>query len=118
MMLFAYSTAGYVTEIHNFSFSSGRTDFQAGNTSATGMICLMPYAKTSLSAGGYTTPMPVYGLDPYLVPMPGFVMLPISDCALNSDVVLPVLGSTPRNYRQLGISALYNSAYGYCCLWE
>lgn len=118
MMLFAYSAAIPVTEIYNFSFASGLTNFQAGNSSAAGMTCLMPYAKTSLSAGGYTTPMPVYGLDPYLVPMPGFVMLPISDCALNSDVVLPVLGATPRTYRQLGMAALYNAANGYCCLWE
>lgn len=118
MMLFAYSAAFPVTEIYNFSFASGLTNFQAGNSSANGSICLMPYAKTSLSAGGYTTPMPVYGLDPYLVPMLGFVMLPVADCALNSEVQLPVLGATPRTYRQFGLAALFNSANGYCCLWE
>ncbi len=118
MMLFALNQSFPVTEIYNFSFASGLTNFQAGNSPSNGMTCLMPYAKTSLSAGGYTTPMPVYGLDPYLVPMPGFVMLPLSDCALNSDVVLPVLGATPRTYRQFGIAALFSSAYGYCCLWE
>lgn len=118
MLLYAYAQTIPVTEIHNFSFTSGRIDLQVGSTPDTSVTCLRPYAKTSLSAGGYTTPMPVYGLNPYLVPMPGFVMLPLADCAQNSDVVVPVLGATPRNYRQSGIAALYSSAYGYCCLWE
>ncbi len=76
-----------------------------------------PYGLTTASFAGSVQPSPVFTRDPTLR-QENLGRVWRGDVALNTEMSVAMVGSTPRNYRSLGMWADASLTYEYVVPWE
>lgn len=88
---------------------------RANIASETGVTAAQLYGRTTTAAGGVVKPLPVFYLTPDARVSVGMLVVDIADAAMNAEFSLPMVGTTPRNYKVLGFNTTQKA---YATLWE
>lgn len=111
----AYPNAGCVIYPGSPIYPNGGTWNYTG--SGIPQDSINPYGLTSAAFSGSVQPSPVFTRDPTLR-QENLGRVWRGDVALNTEMSVAMVGSTPRNYRSLGMWADTSLQYEYIVPWE
>lgn len=110
---------GMIKQNSNSSFSFFTSDIAGTlrlNTSQETQVSLgQVYARNTTAAGGVVKPMPVMYMTPDVRVATGLISIDQTDVAMNAELQVAQVGSTPRNYKVLGFCSTQKA---YLTIWE